>query len=83
MSPDTAATRPEDDLGLAGRVAIVTGGGAAGDGIGNGRAACILLARSGTTVLVATHDRALIQWVGRRVIQLDHGRAAGTGEPLL
>ncbi len=38
---------------------------------------------SGTTVLVATHDRALIQWVGRRVIQLDHGRAAGSGEPLL
>src|SRR5262249_18776755 len=45
------ATRPEDDPGLAGRVAIVTGGGAAGDGIGNGRAACILLARSGTRVL--------------------------------
>jgi cell division transport system ATP-binding protein len=47
---------------------------------------------SGTTVLVATHDRALIQWVGRRVIQLDQGRLAGsagaadsaaTGEPLL
>jgi ABC-type ATPase involved in cell division len=34
---------------------------------------------------VATHDRALIQWVGRRVIQLDQGRLAGTadGEPLL
>ena len=30
-------TRPEDDLGLDGRVAIVTGGGAADDGIGNGR----------------------------------------------
>jgi len=40
---------------------------------------------SGTTVLVATHDRALIQWVGRRVIQLDQGRLAGSadGEPLL
>ncbi len=34
-----ATTRPDDDLGLEGRVAIVTGGGAAGDGIGNGRAA--------------------------------------------
>lgn len=42
----------EDDAGLAGKVAIVTGGGAAGDGIGNGRAAAILLARSGTSVLV-------------------------------
>ena len=29
---------------------------------------------SGTTVLVATHDRELIKWVGRRVIQLEHGR---------
>ena len=36
---------PEDDLGLSGKVAIVSGGGAAGDGIGNGRAAAILLAR--------------------------------------
>jgi len=31
----------------------------------------------GTTVLVATHDRELIKWVGRRVIQLDHGHMAG------
>jgi cell division transport system ATP-binding protein len=34
---------------------------------------------SGTTVLVATHDRELIKWVGRRVIQLDHGQLAGAG----
>ena len=36
----------------------------------------------GTTVLVATHDRELIKWVGRRVIQLEHGRhgrRAGAG----
>ena len=38
---------------------------------------------SGATVLVATHDRELIKWVGRRVIQLDQGRLAGSGEPLL
>jgi NAD(P)-dependent dehydrogenase (short-subunit alcohol dehydrogenase family) len=50
-------TRPEDDPGLDGRVAIVTGGGAADDGIGNGRAAAMLLARAGTKVLVV--DRAL------------------------
>ncbi len=36
---------------------------------------------SGTTVLVATHDRELIKWVGRRVIQLEHGREAGALEP--
>jgi cell division transport system ATP-binding protein len=35
----------------------------------------------GTTVLVATHDRELIKWVGRRVIQLETGRVAGTPEP--
>jgi NAD(P)-dependent dehydrogenase (short-subunit alcohol dehydrogenase family) len=41
-----------DDLGLAGKVAIVTGGGAPDSGIGNGRAAAILLARAGARVLV-------------------------------
>lgn len=29
---------------------------------------------AGTTVLVATHDRDLIRWAGRRTIQLEHGR---------
>ena len=42
----------DDDSGLAGKVAIVTGGGAADDGIGNGRAAAMLLARAGTRVMV-------------------------------
>jgi NAD(P)-dependent dehydrogenase (short-subunit alcohol dehydrogenase family) len=42
---------PDGD-GLKGRVAIVSGGGAAGDGIGNGRAAAILLARAGCQVCV-------------------------------
>ena len=45
-----------DDWGLDGKVAIVTGGGAAGDGIGNGRAAAILLAKAGARVVVV--DRA-------------------------
>lgn len=36
----------------------------------------------GTTVLVATHDRELIKWVGRRVIQLQNGRLAATPEPV-
>ncbi len=38
-----------DGWGLDGKVAVVTGGGAVGDGIGNGRAAAILLARAGAT----------------------------------
>jgi cell division transport system ATP-binding protein len=31
----------------------------------------------GTTVVVATHDRELIKWVGRRVVQLEHGQQTG------
>jgi len=52
---------PEDDPGLAGKVALVSGGGAAGDGIGNGRAAAILLARAGARVLVADRDLKLAE----------------------
>jgi len=48
-----------DNWGLTGKVAIVTGGGAAGDGIGNGRAAAILLARAGTRVVVVDRDASL------------------------
>src|SRR5437660_8355690 len=50
-----------DSWGLKDKVAIVTGGGAAGDGIGNGRAAAILLARSGTRVMVADRDLKLAE----------------------
>ena len=50
-----------EDAGLAGKVAIVTGGGAKGDGIGNGRAAAILLARAGTRVLVVDRERDLAE----------------------
>jgi NAD(P)-dependent dehydrogenase (short-subunit alcohol dehydrogenase family) len=53
--------RPEDDAGLAGKVAIVTGAGAAGEGIGNGRAAAILLARAGTRVLAVDRELALAE----------------------
>jgi cell division transport system ATP-binding protein len=35
----------------------------------------------GTTVLVATHDRELIKWVGRRVIQLEQGQVVSAGAP--
>jgi NAD(P)-dependent dehydrogenase (short-subunit alcohol dehydrogenase family) len=72
----TTASRPEDDAGLAGRVAIVAGGGAAGDGIGNGRAAAILLARAGTRVLVVDRDGALAE---RTVAMI--GAEGGTAAP--
>jgi len=69
---------PEDDESLAGKVAIISGGGAAGDGIGNGRAAAILLARAGTRVMVADLDLALAQ---RTVdmIEAEGGSAAALG----
>jgi NAD(P)-dependent dehydrogenase (short-subunit alcohol dehydrogenase family) len=51
----------QDDQGLAGKVAIVTGGGAAGDGIGNGRAAALLLAKAGVKVLVVDQKVDLAQ----------------------
>jgi NAD(P)-dependent dehydrogenase (short-subunit alcohol dehydrogenase family) len=59
---------PEDDLGLAGKVAIISGGGAAGDGIGNGRAAAILLARSGAKVVVSDLDIKLAE----RTVEMIH-----------
>lgn len=51
----------ESELGLRGKVAIVAGGGAVGDGIGNGRAAAILLARAGASVFVVDRKLELAQ----------------------
>jgi NAD(P)-dependent dehydrogenase (short-subunit alcohol dehydrogenase family) len=66
---------PVDDAGLTGRVAIVSGGGAAGDGIGNGRAAAILLARGGVKVVVADLDLGLAQRTVE-MIEAEGGSAA-------
>ena len=65
----------EDDSGLAGKVALISGGGAAGDGIGNGRAAAILLARAGVKVLVADRDLALAERTAE-MIRAEGGTAA-------
>ena len=51
----------EDDAGLDGRVAIVAGGGAVDDGVGNGRGAALLLGRAGTQVMVVDRDPAAAQ----------------------
>jgi NAD(P)-dependent dehydrogenase (short-subunit alcohol dehydrogenase family) len=68
------------DVGLDGKVAIVTGAGTKGDGYGTGRASAVLLARAGADlVLVDRHaDRAeatkrLVEAEGRRaaVVVLD------------
>jgi NAD(P)-dependent dehydrogenase (short-subunit alcohol dehydrogenase family) len=66
---------PEDDAGLTGKVAILSGGGAVGEGIGNGRTAAILLARAGTRVLVADLDQKLAERTVE-MIQAEGGTAA-------
>jgi len=47
---------------LAGKIAIVTGAGSRGPGVGNGKATAILMAREGARVLCvdAQKDRALV-----------------------
>ena len=66
---------PEDDAGLSGKVAIIAGGGAAGDGIGNGRAAAILLARACTHVLVTDRELKLAERTVE-MIKAEGGHAA-------
>src|ERR1700730_6337146 len=51
------ATR-DDPFGLDGKVAIVTGGGAVDDGIGNGRAAAVRPARGGARALVVDLEKS-------------------------
>lgn len=65
----------EAELGLRDRVAIVTGGGAAGDGIGNGRAAAMLLARAGASVFVVDRKLELAERTVE-MIQAEGGQAA-------
>ena len=67
---------PDDD-GLRGKVAVVTGAGAREDGIGNGRAAAILLSAGGARVLCVDRDVTLAE---RTVAMI--GNAGGTAEAL-
>src|SRR3954469_8166474 len=64
-----------EDFGVKGKVAIVTGGGAAGTGIGNGRAAAILLARAGAQVLVVDRELGLAQQTVKMIVE-EGGQAA-------
>ncbi len=60
---------------LKGKVAIVTGAGSRpGEGVGNGRAACILLARAGARLVLAD---AIPEWAEdtRKMIEAEGGQA--------
>ncbi|MGW8270285.1 MAG: SDR family NAD(P)-dependent oxidoreductase [Burkholderiales bacterium] len=70
-----------DDPGLDGKVAIIAGGGAKGDGIGNGRAASILLARAGTRVLVVDIDAQAAERTVE-MIRAENGTAQALGADL-
>jgi NAD(P)-dependent dehydrogenase (short-subunit alcohol dehydrogenase family) len=74
----TEGAKRADGLGLDGKVTIVTGGGAADDGIGNGRAAAILLACAGARVLVVDLDQERAERAERTVamIAAEGGTAA-------
>lgn len=68
----------EDDPQLAGKVAIVTGAGARGDGIGNGRAAAVLLARAGVKVVAVDRDLSAAEHTVA-MIRSEHGEATAVG----
>ena len=71
MSENDQARISQD---LKGMVAIVTGAGSRGDGIGNGRAASILLAEAGTRVVLVDANRG---WAERTcdMIEAEGGEA--------
>ena len=60
---------------LAGKVAIVTGAGSRADGIGNGRATCITLARQGAKITLVDQQR---DWVERTQAMI--GAEGGTSQ---
>jgi NAD(P)-dependent dehydrogenase (short-subunit alcohol dehydrogenase family) len=66
----------ETNKRLDGKVAIVTGAGSRGDGIGNGRATAVLLARHGARVTLVDQNEA---WVARTAAMIaDEGGESRT-----
>ncbi|KAL7901772.1 hypothetical protein HDV63DRAFT_376754 [Trichoderma sp. SZMC 28014] len=66
---------PRPSQRLDGKVAIVTGAGSLGDGLGNGRATCLLLAEAGATVVCADRDPATAERTVEMIVQ-EGGKAA-------
>ena len=73
--PAGAMSYPAGRARLAGKVAVVTGGGSRADGFGTGRAAAVLFARNGARVLVVDRDRAAAEQTVA-LIEADGGIAA-------
>jgi len=68
----------EEEFGLRGKVAVVAGGGAAGDGMGNGRAAALLLARAGASLFVVDRKVELAERTAE-MIRAEGGTAEAHG----
>lgn len=66
---------PRPTRSLTGRVAIVSGAGAAGDGIGNGRASAILLAEAGAKVVCVDMALNLAQRTAELIKEDGHSTA--------
>lgn len=64
---------------LSGRAAVVTGAGAVGDGIGNGRASAILLAEAGCNVVCVDIKKQLAQRTVEMIEKDGHGKAVAVG----
>ena len=60
---------------LVGKVAIITGAGALGDGIGNARAAAILMAEDGCSVVCVDRDEKLAKRTVEMIVDEGKGKA--------
>lgn len=69
-----------NDTGLAGKVVIVTGGGAFDEGISNGRGASILCARAGAHVVVVGRSQGPAQKTVDMIVAEGGSAAAITGD---
>lgn len=69
-----------ESFGLEGKAVLVVGGGAAGDGIGNGRAAALLLARAGADVMVVDRQADLAEATVRMIRDAGGSAAAIDGD---
>lgn len=76
MDPDISTEPPSRSL--RGKVAIVTGAGCLGDGIGNGRAISILLADDGCDVLCVDLN---LEWANKTVDMIGSKPGRGRGLP--